>query len=255
MNQTINESCHVEKQPLVYHLVELRRRLLYCGAFLLIVFLMVFPFANQLYTLLSEPLRYYLPESSSMIATEVASPFLTPFKLSLLAALFSAMPFIFYQFWAFIKPGLKQKEMSLMLPLLAGSSLLFYSGAAFAYFVVFPLVFGFFSQAAPDGVTVMTDISSYLDFAIKLFLAFGFAFEIPIITLILIMLGVTSRESLSSMRRYVFVGCFVIGMLLTPPDMISQLLLAIPMWLLFELGLLMSRLIDTEPDISPDDAV
>ena len=178
-----------------------------------------------------------------MIATDVASPFLTPFKLSFVVAIFVSMPFILYQTWSFVKPGLKRSEMSLAFPLLTSSILLFYVGICFAYFVVFPLVFGFFTQVAPEGVAVMTDIASYLDFVIKLFFAFGFAFEIPIAVILLILMGVTTRESLAEKRPYVFVGCFVIGMLLTPPDILSQLLLAIPMWMLFELGLVMSLFI------------
>lgn len=229
--------------PLTAHLTEARNRLLYCLVFIACVFSAFFMVGNELYSLLSEPLRRHLPDSSSMIATEVASPFLTPFKLSLVAAIFVAMPFVFYQIWRFIKPGLKQQERSLAFPLLTSSVILFYSGIAFAYFVVFPLVFGFFTQVAPMGVAVMTDISSYLDFVIKLFFAFGFAFEIPIVALLLILTRVTTREALADKRPYVFIGCFVIGMLLTPPDIMSQFLLAIPMWLLFEMGLLMAVLI------------
>lgn len=242
MNETLTVDPEF-KQPLIAHMTEMRNRLLYCVAFIGLVFIGLFYVANDLYALLSEPLRAHLPESSNMIATDVASPFLTPFKLSFVVAIFVSMPFIFYQTWLFVKPGLKRNEVTLAFPLLASSILLFYIGISFAYFVVFPLIFGFFSSVAPEGVMVMTDIASYLDFVIKLFFAFGFAFEIPIAAILLILMGVTTRESLAQKRPYIFVGCFVIGMLLTPPDILSQLLLAIPMWLLFELGLVMSLLI------------
>ncbi len=240
MNTSITEDSSDHKQPLVEHLTEMRNRLLYCVAFISAIFSGFFFISNDLYTFISEPLRRHLPDSSSMIATEVASPFLTPFKLSFLAAIFVSMPFILYQAWHFIKPGLRQKESSLALPMLSSSIVLFYLGVAFAYFVVFPLVFGFFTQVAPSGVTVMTDIGSYLDFVIKLFFAFGFAFEIPVITILLILMSMTTRESLAEKRPYVFIGCFIVGMILTPPDILSQFLLAVPMWLLFELGLFMS---------------
>jgi len=242
MNETLTVDPEF-KQPLIAHMTEMRNRLLYCVAFIGLVFIGLFYVANDLYALLSEPLRAHLPESSNMIATDVASPFLTPFKLSFVVAIFVSMPFIFYQTWLFVKPGLKRNEVTLAFPLLASSILLFYIGISFAYFVVFPLIFGFFSSVAPEGVMVMTDIASYLDFVIKLFFAFGFAFEIPIAAILLILMGVTTRESLAQKRPYIFVGCFIIGMLLTPPDILSQLLLAIPMWLLFELGLVMSLLI------------
>lgn len=242
MNETLTVDPEY-KQPLIAHMTEMRNRLLYCVVFIGLVFIGLFYVANDLYALLSEPLRAHLPESSNMIATDVASPFLTPFKLSFVVAIFVSMPFIFYQAWLFVKPGLKRNEVTLAFPLLASSIMLFYIGISFAYFVVFPLIFGFFSSVAPEGVMVMTDIASYLDFVIKLFFAFGFAFEIPIAAILLILMGVTTRESLAQKRPYIFVGCFVIGMLLTPPDILSQLLLAIPMWLLFELGLVMSLLI------------
>ena len=203
-----------------------------------------FYFANDLYRYISEPLRVFLPEDSSMIATEVASPFLTPFKLSLVLALFMAMPYILHQVWSFIAPGLYKKEKRLALPILCSSIVLFYIGIAFSFFVVFPLVFGFFTSVAPTGVTIMTDINRYLDFVLKLFFAFGIAFEIPIATLLLIWSGATSAENLKRKRPYVVVGCFVIGMLLTPPDIISQILLAIPMWGLFELGIIFSILMN-----------
>jgi len=227
----------------VEHLVELRGRLLKACLAVLIILLALLPFARKLYALLSAPLTAVLPEGSSMIAIDVASPFLTPFKLALLLSLILAIPFILYQLWAFVAPALYREEKRLARPLLYSSVLLFYTGCAFAYFVVFPLVFGFFTRVAPEGVTVMTDISKYLDFVMTLFLAFGITFEVPIATIILVATGITTIEQLAKARAYVLVGAFAIGMLLTPPDVISQTLLAVPMWLLFEIGVLMARLL------------
>ena len=187
-----------------------------------------------------------------MIATEVASPFLTPFKLTFFVAFIVAMPFIFYQLWGFLAPGLYRHEKKLVAPLIISSVLLFYTGIAFAYFVVFPLVFAFFTSMAPEGVTVMTDIGSYLDFVLKLFIAFGIAFEIPIATVLLIRSNIISADALASKRPYVVVSCFIIGMLLTPPDVISQLLLALPMWLLFECGLFFGRRVRVDKDGAGD---
>jgi len=237
-----NSRTEDKNQPLIEHLIELRSRILHSIISVLIAFLPLFYFANDLYRYISEPLRVFLPEDSSMIATEVASPFLTPFKLSLVLALFMAMPYILHQVWSFIAPGLYKKEKRFALPILLSSIILFYIGIAFSFFVVFPLVFGFFTSVAPTGVTIMTDINRYLDFVLKLFFAFGIAFEIPIATLLLIWSGATSAANLKRKRPYVIVGCFIIGMLLTPPDIISQILLAIPMWALFELGIIFSIL-------------
>jgi sec-independent protein translocase protein TatC len=178
-----------------------------------------------------------------MIATEVASPFLTPFKLTLFTAIFLAIPYVLFQAWAFIAPGMYRNEKRLAIPLLVSSVGLFYAGAGFAYFVVFPLIFAFFTSVGPAEITIMTDINRYLDFVLKLFFAFGLAFEIPVAAVVMILAGVTTPESLAKKRPYIIVGCFVIGMLLTPPDIISQSLLAIPMWILFELGILLGRLI------------
>ena len=228
------------QMPLVAHLTELRSRLLRIVLIWLVIFLGLFYFANDLYTFISEPLRAYLPEGASMIATDVASPFLTPFKLALICALFLAMPFILHQFWGFIAPGLYKHEKRIALTLLASSINLFYSGMAFAYFVVFPLVFGCFTSVAPEGVTVMTDISAYLDFVTTLFLAFGLSFEIPVATVLLVLAGAVDVAKLKQIRGYGIVGCFVISMLLTPPDVISQTQLAVPMWLLYEAGILFS---------------
>ena len=239
-----------QPMPLVAHLIELRDRFRNILIAVFVAFLCLFPFANELYTYVSEPLRQLLPEGSSMIATEVASPFLTPFKLSLVLAVFLAMPVILGQIWGFIAPGLYKSEKRVAFPLLASSVLLFYTGMAFAYYVVFPLIFGFFTTVGPGDVSVMTDINRYLDFVLKLFFAFGIAFEIPIAAFILILTGVTTAEQLAKNRSYVIVGCFVFGMLLTPPDVISQPLLALPMWLLFEIGLLMGRVLKPKEEDS-----
>ena len=229
------------EQPFLSHLIELRDRLLRVVIAVLAVFLVLFPFQNTVYSYLAQPLMAHLPEGTSMIATEVASPFLTPMKLAFVAAIFLSMPFILYQFWAFVAPGLYKHERKMVLPLVVSSSVLFYVGMAFAYFVVFPLVFAFLTGTAPEGVAVMTDIGRYLDFVLTLFFAFGFAFEVPIATIILVWIGVTTPENLAAKRPYIIVGAFVVGMMLTPPDVISQTLLALPMWVLFELGIVFSR--------------
>jgi sec-independent protein translocase protein TatC len=229
------------EQPFISHLVELRDRLLRMVVAIVLVFLVLFPFANEIYTFVAEPIRAQLPEGSQMIATQVASPFLTPFKLALVVAVFVAMPYLLYQLWGFVAPGLYTHEKRLGLPLLVSSILLFYLGMTFAYFVVFPLVFGFFTSVTPEGVAQMPDIAFYLEFVLKLFFAFGIAFEIPIATILLVAVGATTPEALAQKRPYVIVGVFVAGMLLTPPDVVSQTLLAIPMWLLFELGIFFSR--------------
>ena len=229
------------QEQLVSHLIELRDRLLRGILTVLVIAVILLPFSNDLYHFLAEPLLRHLPESSTMIATEVASPFLTPFKLTLSTAIMLAVPVLLFQLWGFVAPGLYDNERKIVFPLLFASTALFFLGIVFAYYVVFPLVFGFLTQAAPEGVAVMTDISSYLDFVLKLFFAFGFAFEVPIATLLLIWSGVSTVESLGEKRPYIIVGAFVIGMLLTPPDIISQTLLALPVWLLFELGLVCSR--------------
>jgi sec-independent protein translocase protein TatC len=244
-----------QPQPLVAHLTELRDRLLKALLSVLVVFLCLFPFANEIYTFVSEPLRAILPPGSTMIATEVASPFLTPFKLTLFAALFVAIPYVLFQIWSFIAPGMYRQEKRLAIPLLISSVLLFYAGAAFAYFVVFPLVFAFFTSVGPTDVAIMTDINRYLDFVLKLFFAFGLAFEIPIVALLLIWAGVTTRAALKQKRPFIIVFCFVFGMLLTPPDIISQALLAIPMWLLFEVGLFFSQFVerDADSDTTPNE--
>ena len=230
-----------QEQPLISHLIEVRWRLIRCVVGVFGVFLALAPFSDKIYTLLAGPLLQYLPEQSTMIAIEVASPFFAPFKLTLVLAVMLSIPLLLYHFWRFVAPGLYSNERKLIFPLLIGSTVLFYLGMAFAYFVVFPLVFGFLTTTAPEGVAVMTDISQYLNFILTLFFAFGLCFEVPIATIVLIWSGVISRKSLSEKRPYVIVGAFVLGMLLTPPDAISQTLLALPMWILFEMGLLLSR--------------
>ena len=237
----------------VEHLVELRNRLLRVVLVVAVLLLCLMPFANRLYVLLAAPLLAEMQMGSTMIATQVASPFLTPFKLALVAAILIGMPYILYQFWAFVAPGLYRNEKRLVFPLMVTSSFLFYLGMAFAYFVVFPLMFAFFQAVAPEGVEIMTDISSYLDFVLKIFFAFGLAFEVPIATVVLVWTGFTTPEALVEKRPYIIVGAFVIGMLLTPPDLISQTLLALPVWVLFELGVIFAKMYvsqDTGDDAS-----
>jgi len=225
---------------LLSHLIELRTRLLRIALSVLVVFLGLLPWADDIFSMVSEPLREVLP-GGQMIATQVASPLLTPFKLTFFAALFIAMPIVLYQVWAFVAPGLYRKEKRFAMPLLASSIVLFYLGIGFAYFVVFPLMFGFFTAIAPEGVEVQTDISQFLDFITTIFFAFGLAFEVPIATVLVVWTGLTTPKKLGKARPYVFLGAFVLGMFLTPPDMISQTLLAIPVYLLYELGILMSK--------------
>lgn len=241
-------------RPLLRHLVDLRGRLLHIFSAIALFFVVLVYFANDIYTILAEPLLRQLPEGTSMIATGVATPFLTPMKLTLIVAIFLAIPYMLYQVWAFIAPGLYKYEKRLIAPLVFSSALLFYVGAAFAYFVVFPLAFAFFTNMAPEGVTIATDITSYLDFVLGLFIAFGIAFEIPIFTILLCWTGVATPKILASKRPYVIVVVFIVGMLLTPPDIISQTLLAIPMWLLFEMGVFLSRFYVRKPDEVLDQA-
>ena len=208
---------------------------------ILLIFLALAPFADILFAVIANPLMERLPEGTSMIATQVASPFLTPFKTAMVAAVFVAMPWILYQVWAFVAPGLYQHEKRLAMPLVITSALLFYGGVAFAYYVVFPLMFAFFTAVAPEGVSVMTDINAYLDFVLTLFFAFGLAFEVPIATVLMVWAGFTTPARLASHRAYVLLGAFVFGMLLTPPDVISQTLLAVPVYILYEAGILMAK--------------
>lgn len=229
------------EQPFISHLVELRDRLIRMLIAVGLVVLVLLPFANGIYSYVAAPLMAKLPAGATMIATQVASPFLTPFKLALIAAVFLAMPYVLYQIWAFVAPGLYRHEKRFALPLLVASILLFYIGVLFAYYVVFPLVFAFMAGTTPDGVAMMTDISAYLDFVLTLFFAFGAAFQIPVATILLVAIGVVTVDGLVEKRPYVIVGVFVVGMFLTPPDVFSQTLLAIPMWMLFELGIVLAR--------------
>ena len=247
---------HDTSAPLIAHLTELRNRLLHCVLAVFVVFAGLFYFSQDIYTLVSAPLRAYLPEGASMIATGVASPFLTPFKLTAWTALFLSIPIILYQVWSFIAPGLYKHEKRIALPLLVSSIFLFYAGMAFAYFLVFPLIFHFFASATPQGVAMMTDINEYLDFVLTLFFAFGVTFEIPVATFLLIWVGIIDVDTLKRSRPYVVVGCFVVGMILTPPDVFSQTLLAVPMWMLFEVGLLFGKLVKrpSEEAPSPDES-
>lgn len=231
---------------LLSHLIELRSRLIKIAAAVIVLFAALIPFAQKIFEVVSRPLVEVLP-GQQMIATAVASPLLTPFKLTFFVALFVAMPVILYQVWAFVAPGLYLKEKHFAFPLLASSILLFYAGVAFAYFIVFPLVFGFFTAITPTGVEMMTDISSYLDFITTIVLAFGLAFEVPIATVLVVWTGLTTPDKLGKARPYVFLLAFVVGMLLTPPDIISQTLLAVPVYLLYEVGIIMARVFSKKP--------
>jgi len=238
---TTQDSSVEQEQGFLSHLIELRNRLVKMMLSVVVLFACLFPFMNDVYSALAAPLLRFLP-GSQMIAIDVASPFLIPFKLTLMVCVFLAVPFLLYQIWAFVAPGLYSHEKKLVVPLLVSSTLLFYAGVAFAYFVVFPLVFSFFTGVAPEGVQVSTDIGSYLDFVITLFFAFGIAFEVPVATVLVVAVGFTTPENLIKARPYIFVGAFVVGMFLTPPDVISQVLLAVPMWLLFEVGVVFSKI-------------
>lgn len=232
---------------LLSHLIELRSRLIKIAAAVLVLFVALIPFAQEIFQVVSKPLIEVLP-GQQMIATAVASPLLTPFKLTFFVALFIAMPVVLYQVWAFVAPGLYRKEKRFAFPLLFSSIMLFYAGVAFAYFVVFPLVFGFFTAITPAGVEMMTDISAYLDFITTIVLAFGIAFEVPIATVLVVWTGLTTPDKLGKARPYVFLSAFVVGMLLTPPDVISQTLLAVPVYLLYEAGIIMARVFAKKPD-------
>ena len=225
----------------VSHLLELRNRLFWGLGAVLALFIVAAPFANQLYQILAAPLMAALPEGNNMISTQPHGPFFVPFKFAFAVSVAVAMPFLLYQLWAFIAPGLYSHEKRLAVPILVSSSLLFYLGILFAYFAVFPIIFAFFAGSAPDGVSVMTDINMYLSFVLKLFFAFGLAFEVPVATVLLVKAGVTTTKNLAKKRPYIIVGAFAVGMLLTPPDIFSQTMLAIPVWILFELGLYFSR--------------
>ena len=239
---------------LLSHLVELRSRLIKISIAVVGMFVVLLPFSQRIFEVVSRPLVEVLP-GQKMIATAVASPLLTPFKLTFFVALFVVMPVVLYQVWAFVAPGLYKKEKRFAFPLLGSSILLFYAGIAFAYFVVFELVFGFFAAITPPSVEMMTDISLYLDFITKIFLAFGIAFEVPIATVLIVWTGLTTPEKLGKARPYVFLMAFIIGMFLTPPDVISQTLLAVPVYLLYELGILMSRIFVRGREKQKDEAL
>lgn len=232
-----------KQQPFLEHIVELRSRILRSLGFVAVLFLPIYYFAEPLFTWVADPLMSRLPAGAGMIATQVASPFLAPFKLAIYAAIFVGVPFLLHQLWSFVSPGLYRHEKRFALPLLISSVVLFYCGMAFSYFLVFPIVFTFFIEISPTGISMMTDINQYLDFVMKMFLAFGLAFEIPVATLLMVWSGLTTPDAMAAKRPYIIIGCFVLGMFLTPPDVVSQLLLAIPMWLLFEVGVVLAKFV------------
>ena len=230
-----------KSEPFVSHLIELRNRLLWAVGSVLVIFICLVPFANELYEWFAKPLISNLPQGGTMISTEPHGPFFIPFKFAFATAFAVAIPFVLYQVWAFVAPGLYKNEKSIVLPLVVSSTLLFYFGILFAYYVVFPIIFKFFIGMAPDGVAVMTDISAYMSFALNLFFAFGIAFEVPVATVLLARMGVVSTTNMAKQRPYIILGAFVIGMLMTPPDIFSQIMLAVPVCLLFEVGLFFAR--------------
>lgn len=234
-------------ETFISHLIELRDRLLRVVIGFLLVFICMFPFANDIYTLLAHPLLAKLPVGGQMIATAVTTPFFVPMKVAMLAAFIVSLPHTLYQIWAFVAPGLYGHERRFMAPLIVASTLLFLLGMAFAYFLVFPVVFGFITGTAPEGVAVMTDIGNYLDFVITLFMAFGMAFEVPIVVILLVRFGMVSIKTLKEIRSYVIVGAFVLGAIFTPPDVISQIMLAVPLWLLYEAGVLVAGFVEVKP--------
>jgi len=249
----VNQSPEPQETTFISHLLELRDRLLRAVGAVLLLFLVVAPFANTLYEYLAAPLMSVLPEGNTMISTEPHGPFFVPFKFAFAFATAVAMPYLLYQLWAFVAPGLYDSEKRLAIPLLISSSGLFYLGIMFAYFVVFPIIFKFFTSTAPEGVAVMTDINAYLSFVLKLFFAFGLAFEVPVATVLMVRMGVTTTKSLAAKRPYIIVGAFVVGMLLTPPDLFSQTMLAIPVWILFEIGLYISKAVKPRASEDPSD--
>lgn len=249
----VNQSPEPQEATFISHLLELRDRLLRAVGAVLLLFLVAAPFANTLYEYLAAPLMSALPEGNTMISTEPHGPFFVPFKFAFAFATAVAMPYLLYQLWAFVAPGLYDSEKRLAVPLLISSSGLFYLGILFAYFIVFPVIFAFFTSTAPEGVAVMTDINAYLSFVLKLFFAFGLAFEVPVATVLMVRMGVTTTASLAAKRPYIIVGAFVVGMLLTPPDLFSQTMLAIPVWILFEAGLYVSKMIKPRESEDPSD--
>ena len=227
-------------ESFIAHLVELRNRLLHSTIALLLVFVCLFPWASDLYTLLAQPMLAKLPKGGQMIATDVMTPFFVPLKVAMMAAFLIVLPYILYQVWRFVAPGLYASEKRLVLPLIVTSTLLFFCGMAFAYFLVFPVVFGFITSAAPEGVAVMTDIDKYLGFVLSMFMAFGITFQVPVAVVLMVRMGFVTVEKLREIRSYVIVGAFIIGAVFTPPDVVSQLMLAIPLWLLYEIGIVVA---------------
>ena len=230
-------------ESIIAHLIELRTRLLRIAAVVVVIFLCLAPWARELYTILAHPLLQHLPKGGSMIATEVTTPFLVPMKIAIMAAFLISLPHTLYQLWAFVAPGLYSHEKKLIAPLIVGSTFLFFSGMAFAYFLVFPVVFGFISRVTPQGVSMMTDIGKYLDFVLTLFIAFGVTFEVPIIVIVLVRMGFIQIQKLKEWRPYMIVGAFVLGAIFTPPDIVSQTMLAVPLWLLYELGIFLAKFV------------
>lgn len=246
------ENSDAAKGSLISHLLELRDRLLYAVIAIAVVFLALLPFKGEVYTMVAQPLMGVLPAGATMVATEVASPFLTPIKLTLAVAVVITIPFLLYQIWAFVAPGLYKHERRLVLPLLLSSTILFYAGMTFAYFVVFPMAFGFFVQALPPGVTMMTDIRSYMDFVFSMFFAFGIAFEVPIAVILLVRMGVVNPDTLAQKRPYMILWAFIVAAVITPPDIFSQFFLAVPMIILFEVGLFVARWMKRAADAAVD---
>jgi len=244
-----------QEQTFLSHLIELRDRLMRCLIALGICFVGLFPFANKLYALLALPLLAKLPKGGQMIATEVTTPFFVPMKVAMMAAVLIALPYLLYQIWAFVAPGLYSHEKKLALPLIVSSTLLFFCGMAFAYFLVFPVVFGFITGYAPQGVAVMTDIDKYLSFVLTMFLAFGVTFEVPIAVIILVRTGIVTIAKLKEVRPYVVVGAFVIGAIFTPPDVVSQTMLAVPLWVLYEVGILAAQFVQRQAARAETDVV
>jgi sec-independent protein translocase protein TatC len=224
----------------IAHLIELRTRLMHSAIALLLVFICLFPWASDLYALLAQPMLAKLPKGGQMIATDVTTPFFVPLKVALMAAFLISLPYILYQIWRFVAPGLYAHEKRLVWPLIVVSTILFFCGMAFAYFVVFPVVFGFITASAPQGVAVMTDIDKYLSFVLAMFMAFGITFQVPVAVVVLVRMGFVTVEKLREVRPYVVVGAFVVGAIFTPPDVVSQLMLAIPLWLLYEAGIVVA---------------
>jgi sec-independent protein translocase protein TatC len=236
------------EESFLSHLIELRDRLIRALLAILIVFVCLFPWAKDLYALLAQPLLASLPKGGQMIATDVVGVFLVPMKVALMVAFLIALPYVLFQVWAFVAPGLYSHEKRLVVPLVVASVLLFFAGMSFAYFLVFPTVFGFMASVAPEGVAWMTDIEKYLSFVLTTFIAFGVTFEVPVVVIVLVRMGIVTIEKLKEIRPYVIVGAFVIGAIFTPPDVLSQVMLAVPLWLLYELGIIMARFVGKKPE-------